>query len=271
MKTKRQVKTEDFFSRHPVFSLDEATGVLKPRGGRSGMVERLKHHLETGRLKRVAREIYAVVPLGGNSDTFQPDPYLLAVAARPNGIFCYASALELLGVAHAVCHHHTLFCDSRRVPLELPGMKIQFMEHPRQLRKDNMELLGTQQVERLGQLLRVTGPERTLLEGFRRLDLLGGAEAFMEPVSGFPVLDLDLLQSLLEQYRMSVLWGIAGWFLELYQQDFHVPDTFLERLESQRPRNPHYLLRQRPAGTLVPRWNLVLPPEIARWGESNAD
>ena len=271
MATIRQVNTEDFFSRHPVFSLDQATAILKPQGGRSGMVERLKHHLKKGRLKRVAREIYAVVPLGGNPDLFKPDPYLIAVATRPSAVFSYASALELLGVAHAVCHHHTLFCDRRRVPIELPGVRIQFMEHPRQLRKNNMELLGTQQVERLGQLLRVTGPERTLLEGFRRLDLVGGAEAFMESVSGLPVLDLDLIFSVLEQYKMAVLWGVAGWFLELYQRDFHVPDAFLRRLESHRPRGAHYLLRQRPAGKLVPRWNMVLPPGIAKRGESNAD
>ena len=53
--------TRDFFAGHPVFSLGEATTALSPPGGRRGTVERLKHHLEKGRLKLVAREIYAGV------------------------------------------------------------------------------------------------------------------------------------------------------------------------------------------------------------------
>jgi hypothetical protein len=56
------VRTEDFFTSHPVFSLDDAARVLAPPRGRPGAVERLKHHLETGRLKLVARGVYAVVP-----------------------------------------------------------------------------------------------------------------------------------------------------------------------------------------------------------------
>src|SRR5665647_342026 len=39
------MRTSDFLATHPVFSLDEATVALAPPGGRSGTVQRLKHHL----------------------------------------------------------------------------------------------------------------------------------------------------------------------------------------------------------------------------------
>ena len=60
--TERTMKTSDFLAFHNVFSLNEATQILAPTGGKAGTVGRLKHHLAAGRLKLVTLEIYAVVP-----------------------------------------------------------------------------------------------------------------------------------------------------------------------------------------------------------------
>lgn len=260
---------DDFFARHPAFSLGEAAQVLKPAGGRSGTLERLKYHVRAGRLKRVAREVYATVPRGQSAEQFRPDMFLVAAVVRPDGIFSYHSALELQGVAHSAWFQCTLFCAQRRPPLTTDGGRVLFLSHPAPLRKCGDVLVGTQQVEYRGQLLRVTGPERTLVEGFRRLDLVGGVAEFLEPVSGFPVLDLDLLERVLRCYSMAGLWAAAGWLLEMQQVQFHVPESFLQKLEALRPRAPQYLVRSRRSGRLVSRWNLILPPEIDRLGEPN--
>jgi predicted transcriptional regulator of viral defense system len=267
MTTKRQVSTEDFFASNPVFSLDQAAKTLEPPSGRTGAVYRLKHHLETGRLKRLARELYAVVPSGKPADGFQPDAFLAAQAARPDGVFSYHSALELLGVAHSVWHQCTVFSDRRRQPLVLDRTKVMFFEHPMPIRRSGDVLFGTQKVERRGQLLRVTGPERTLVEGFHRLDLVGGLAELNESAAGFPALDLDLLESVLERYGTAKLWAATGWFLEQHRDIFHVSDVYLQRLEAHCPRAPLYLMRKRRGGTLVARWNIVLPPESKTQGE----
>ncbi|MFZ2052820.1 MAG: hypothetical protein WAU81_01365, partial [Candidatus Aminicenantales bacterium] len=106
--------TRDFFAGHPVFSLDEARAALSPPGGRRGTVERLKHHLEKGRLKLLAREIYAVVPPDVEPARFLPDPFLTAVAVRADALFSHHSALELLGAAHSVWNQVTLYTGKRR-------------------------------------------------------------------------------------------------------------------------------------------------------------
>ena len=74
------MRTADFFATHPVFSLDEAVRALAPPGGRPGTVERLKHHIETDRLKLVTRGVYAVVPAGVAAERFRPAPILVAAA-----------------------------------------------------------------------------------------------------------------------------------------------------------------------------------------------
>jgi len=266
---KRQT-TNDFFAINPVFSLDEAAEALSPPGGKSGTVERLKYHLRAGRLKLVTREIYAVVPSGVAVERFQPDPFLVAAAIRHAGIFSYHSALELLGVAHSFWNIYTLYVEKPRKSLALNDMTVKFLIHPKALRSDAGQRLGTRKIERRGKLLQSTGPERTLVEGFRRPDLTGGLEELVVSAGGFSVLDLKLLEEILCAYEVSNLWAAVGWFLESLQRTFHVPDETLYRMELNRPKSPQYLVRSRRGGKLMPRWNLILPDELSRLSEPDA-
>jgi predicted transcriptional regulator of viral defense system len=267
MSTKRKVGTSEFLTTHPVFSLDEAARALAPPGGKAGTVERLKYHLEQGHLKLLARETYAVVPAKVPADRFQPDPFLVAITIRPDGVFSHHSALELLGAAHSVWRQCTLYAERRRNRLSLDGVTVRFFEHPKPMRSKRGRELGTRKVERRGRLLRVTGPERTLVEGFRRPDLAGGLEELTVCAGGFPTLDLDLLEKVLNRYQAKSLWAASGWFLERHGRTFHVPESYLNRLERRRPCSAQYLLRDQRGGALASRWNLILPHELVQRGE----
>jgi predicted transcriptional regulator of viral defense system len=263
--TERKMKTLEFFATHPVFSLDEASTAFGLPGGRSGTVERLKYHVETGRLKPMIRGVYAVIPPGGKAEEFRPDPFLVAAAFRPEGVFSHHSALELQGVAHSVWNECTLYAEGRRRPLLVNGNNVRFLEHPAPMRTDSGGHWGTRKIERQGKLLLTTGPERTLVEGFRRPRLAGGLEELVTSASGFAVLDLTLLDEILQRYSIANLWAATGWFLERFRKTFHVPDEFLNHMEQHRPRSPHYLERNRRGGVLAARWNLILPKDLMQW------
>ncbi|MGC8722569.1 MAG: type IV toxin-antitoxin system AbiEi family antitoxin domain-containing protein [Acidobacteriota bacterium] len=258
--------TAEFFAAHAVFSLDEAVQALAPKSARSSVVERLKHHLKVGRLQLVTREIYAVVPPSSRAAAFKADPYLVASAVRSDGIYSYHSALELLGAAHSTWNQLTLYTDHRRRPLRVKGVILRFLEHPSPFRVGSARELGTRQAERQGGLLRTTGPERTLVEGFHRPGLVGGLEELVLSVGGVAVLDLDLLCGVLERYDIRKLWAAAGWFLERHEKTFHVPSAILSRCEKRRPPSPHYLDRNSRGGTLSSRWNVVVPEQLRRVG-----
>ncbi len=142
-----------------------------------------------------------------------------------------------------------------------------FLEHPYPISSKKSEKLGVLRVERQGKLLCTTGPERTLVEGFRRPALAGGLEELVRSASGFSTLDLDLLEKVLSEYSIANLWAAVGWFLERFQRDFYVTDKMLDRLAQQRPRSPHYLERGRRGGTMATRWNLIIPDTLAGLGE----
>lgn len=264
--TKRKVSSAEFFARHPVFSLEEANRELAPPGGRAGTLERLRYHIETGRLKLVARGLYAVVPPGTSREVLRLDPYLVAVAVRPDAVFSHHSALELLGAAHSVWRECTLYTGRRRRQLVLEDATVRFFQPPAAMDTDSGRPFGTRRVERRGRLLVTTGPERTLVEGLRRPRLAGGLEELVVSASGFPTLDLEVLEEVLLRYGTANLWAATGWFLERFQRDFHVPEKTLERWTRHVPAAPQYVERGRHGGTLVRRWNLIVPVEIERVG-----
>jgi len=263
------MKTLEFFAAHPVFSLDEMSTALGLRHDRAKTVERLKYHVKTGRLKLVVRGVYAVIPPGAKAQRFRPDTFLVAAAFRPEGVFSHHSALELQGVAHSVWNECALYTDVRRRPLLISGTTVRFLEHPAPMWSQSGSHVGTQKIERQGKLLRATGPERTLIEGFRRPGLAGGLEELVTSASGYAVLDLALLDEILQRYGIANLWAAIGWFLERFREVFHVPEEFLNYLERHRPRSPHYLERNRRGGMLASRWNLILPKELMRQEELN--
>ncbi len=261
------MKTTDFFNTHLVFSLDEAARRLMPDKDRKNTVNRLKYHLKTGHLKLVTRKVYAVVPPGVPAESFQPDPFLVAVVVRPDGVFSFHSALELLGAAHSVWTKYTLYVESRRRQLHFNGTSIRFMERPGPMNTVPCKSLGLRKVEYRGKLLRCTGPERTLIEGFRRPAEVGGISELVNSASGFSVLDLDLLLEILKCYKISNLWAAAGWFLERFRNSFHVPEAVLEQMAKHCPKSPQYLERNRRDGVLSERWNLMMPKEIVNMRE----
>lgn len=228
-------------------------------------MRRLKHHLASARLKLVTRSVYAVVPPGSAPRTYNPDPFLVARAVRSDAIFSHHAAFELLGSAHSVWNDCTAYSKGRHRVLRLSRGAVRFLQCPRAL--IGQPLLGTRRVERHAAMLTTTGPERTLVESLRWPGLAGGLEEVIESARGLPVLDLDLVEHLLSLYRLSILWAATGWFLEANQGVFHVGDKDLDRFESARPASPQYLSRGARGGTLLRRWNLIVPNSLIDLGE----
>lgn len=259
--------TNTFLQTHRVFNLDEAVQALAPSGGRKATLERLKYAAGRGKLKKLARGVYASVPPGVGPKEFQPDRFLAAKALRRDAIFSHHSALELLGAAHSEWQLCTAYSARRSQPFDLDGLELRFLSHPQPLVRQQATELGIRSVHRLDRELRATGPERTLIDGFRRPDLVGGLAEFVESAAGFSVLELPLLLKLLEAFQQKILWAAVGWFLETYRKTFFVGDDDLVLIKKHAPKAPLYLSGNQRGGVLVRRWNLIVPGALVEGKE----
>ncbi|MBX3023786.1 hypothetical protein KF840_02640 [bacterium] len=236
-------------------------------GNRKGALDRLQYFARRGLVKKVAHGVYAAVPPGVASAGFTADRYLVAASLRDDAVFAYHAALELLGAAHSDWNECTVLTRRRRPPAVVGGVTLRFVPYPTMLVRQRGEDLGVREVDRLGRRLRVTGPERTLVDGFWQPNLVGGLGELIDSASGFGVLDLDLLRDVLTTYGRKALWAAVGWFLERYHRTFFVQPEYLSELERHRPKSPHYLDTERGHGRLVARWNLVVPEALVAGAE----
>jgi predicted transcriptional regulator of viral defense system len=229
-------RTDEFFLRHPVFALETFRRAGEQDGlTRTALAERVKYALERGRLKLLARGLYAVVPPGVQADRFTPDRFLVAGALAADAVLAYHSALEVLGFAHAVYRDVYCLTTQRRKALRLSDGRVRALLSPRALRGRRSEAFGVESCERLGVKIRVTGPERTLVDCFAAPRYAGGLEEVMESAAAISVLDLDALGAYLDLLDERRLFAIPGFFLERRAQQFFVPPPLLERLERGRP------------------------------------
>ena len=270
MKVKRQLDLDAFLADHPVFSLGELAEARGRPDAERAAHNQLKHHLRRGRVKHVARRIYAAVPPGIDEKGFFPDRYLVGAAARPDGVFAYHAALELLGAAHSVWQECVLHTRRPRTPIEVGHARVLFLPAPQPLQRQGLDQMAIRDVPHETRHLRVTGPERTLVEGFRRPHRVGGLSELAESAAGFAMLDFDLLEAVLVAYDQRSLWAATGWFVEQHVDKWSPPKEFLSRCRDRRPRSNQYLLRQQRGGTTLPEWNLIVPTALIRGFEGHA-
>ncbi len=270
MKTERQQALQAyqaFLSEYPVFTLDDLSAVAGGREPRLTARERVKYYVETGRLRRLSRELYAVVPQGVKPGVFAPDAFLVAAALRSDAVFSHHSALELLGAGHSDWNVCTAFTGARPSSLHWDSRTLQLLKAPARALGEAWRSLGVRDVGYRGRTLRVTGPERTLVEGFRHPRWVGGLSELVESASGFASLDLALLRRVLVAYDQRSLWAAVGWFLERNARAFYSSPAVLDEFAKHRPKSTQYLLRGTRGGAFASRWNLIVPPELVGEGE----
>jgi len=260
---KYRMDNEQIFARHPVLTLEAWADDLGSSEYRRAARERAHYFSRTGRLLKLTRGIYAVVPPGMRPDRFVPDPYLVTAALRPDAILSHHAALDLLGVAHSLFTRFTYYTADPRRTLRLLEMSWHALRHPAPLARAKEIDLGVLTLDRQGVIIRATGPERTLVDGFADLRWVGGLEEHVESAAAIRDLDLDLLAQYLEVLDQRLLYAAVGWFLEKFPEVAGKEETFFQRLEKHLPRQPLYLDRRRQGGRFEARWNLMVPAHLS--------
>jgi len=261
-------RTTDFMDLNRVFTVEEFARHL---GGEKSLAEyRVRYYLQQGRLKRLANGVYATVPVGVAPQSFEPDAFLAAAAIRPDAVFAYHSGLDLLGQGHSVWWTCTVCTVRPRSPVVVGRTTIKFLSHPKAARP-RAKVPWTTEVSRGGKTLRVTTPERTLVDGFRELSLVGGLDELAESMDGFATLNPEVLKEILRAYDNRRLWAAVGWYLQRRLEDLFLDASILGDFQMNRPRTRVYLVPGQRGGVMAKDWNLVVPEHLKRSGRGDDD
>lgn len=257
------MKLEEWFSKRPVFTLDEVRALLDRGYSRNERTREsiLSYHLRAGRLVRVRRGLYAVVSRGDDPKTAPVDPFLVAAKSAKDSVLAYHTALELHGKARSV--FETFYFQTGK-PVRTTTFRANRyvgVLFPKPLRESGREFFGTTVLERAGIEFRAASLERTLVDLHARPDLGGGWEEIWRSLEAVEYFDVDSIAEYVELLGNRTTAAKVGWFLERHAESLMVEERHLERLRKLRPKQPHYMERSRP-GTLVGDWNLVVPKAL---------
>ena len=266
------IKHEAFFRRHPVFTGEELAAHLAANGDAGNRTQEslLAYHTRAGRLLRVRRGLFAVIPPGADGDTYPVDPYLVAAKLTRDSVLSHHTALEFHGRAYSMWQQVT-YSASR------PLGKLTFRFHvfrgtrfPEALRRQGKEHFEVLTRERSGVSVRVASLERTLVDVLDRPQQSGGWEEVWRSLESVEFFDLDRVVEYALLLDNSTTASKVGFFLDQHRESLMVEERHLQPLREMRPRQPHYLDRNRRGpGSLAAEWNLVVSMEVAErsWAE----
>ena len=256
---------EEFFARHPVFTWQDFATFYSTRGAANSRSAEalLAYHTKTGRVLRVRRGLYAVVPVGVSPDAAPVDAYLLASRSADDAVLAYHTALEVHGTAYSA-HERVIFVTTRGSrPWSFRSMEFRPVRVPRALREKGAANAGVTTVDLVGLDVRVSTLERTLVDVLDRPALGGGWEEAIRSLEAVSFFDLDAVADYALLLGNSTTVAKVGFFLEQHRETLAVEERHLERLRAHRPRRPHYVARRIGGENVFLReWNLVVPAAL---------
>ena len=266
------MKPTDYFATHPIFRFEDFVAahgegrVLRP--GSSQAV--LKQHVKSGQLLHLRRGLYAVVPRGGDPDSLDLDPYLLAGLLAPDAVVAYHAALQLQGRAYSSSRRFTYLTCTRAKAFQYRGAEFVPVPVPPTLRALPNLGGGIVSVMRSGLPVRVTTLERTLVDVLDAPRHGGGWEEIWRSLESVEFFDIDAVTDYAIQLGSAVTIARVGFFLEQHRESLMLEDHHLDRLREHAPRQPMYLERsKRESGKLIRGWNLIVPEHVLNrsWAE----
>ena len=223
--------------------------MVKLTGSESAALWHIRNYLKKGYIERVRRDLYAVISL----ETSQPIPTRFQIASRVADDACVShhSALEYYGYANQVFYELYLAVPERTRPFSYDGIQYRPVLYQ-----------GKAGVSETGTGVRVTSPERTVIDCIADISLAGGLEEFLRCLALIPSLNEASLLEALSIYHRRQLYQKAGFILESFRNDLMLPDEFFTVCEQKSSASKTYLTNEHKGYVLNERWKLYAPSDL---------
>ena len=266
------MKHAAFFREHPVFTGEELDTYLSATGevGSRAKESLLTYHRKAGHLVSIRRGLYGVIPPGADPETYPINPFLVAVKLAADAVVSHHTALEIYGHAYSVREQITYSASHPVARFSFRSHVFRGVRFSHALCSAGKEGFDVKTVDQSGMEVPVTSLERTLVDVLDRPALSGSWEEIYRSLESVQFFDLDRVVEYALLLGNKTTTAKLGFFLEQHSESLMVTENNLISLESNLPRQPHYLENtRRQPGKLIKRWNLVVPDALfdRTWGE----
>jgi predicted transcriptional regulator of viral defense system len=187
--------------------------------------------------------------------------FLLSSRLTDDAVISHHSALELLGYSYTTQQRVIITTRHSMRPFQFRGVDVVTTQPPGALVLQNANTFLVDTVDRQGLNVRVTSPERTLVDVLERPRLGGSWEEIWRSLESVPMYDVDQIISYLKLLNNRTVVSKVGFFLEQYRREYQVTASQLVSLHALQPNSVIYMDRLA-GGTSVLDWNLIVPDDV---------
>jgi len=243
------------FQSDGFFTTSEALSIMP---NKFTCMHTLEHLRETGRIAKVRRGLYEIIPLEhiGKSKPVA-DKFLLGRKIVRPYCFAFHSALEIHGVANSA-FYNAVYVTSPRKFRKFTYDGIDFKWIPRE------QLSGCEPTIWTTARILVTNRERTIVDCIDRVDLAGGFEELYKSLLSMRNVNSQKLYEYTKMENKKVLYHKLGFLLSLprIRETWSVDDDGLARIRQNLSSKIFYFETSKGQGRLIEEWNIIVPKRI---------
>ncbi len=238
-----------------VSKLNEITG--KSRDAKYAYSKYIRRLITEGKLSRIRRGLYAVIPPLEKPKDYLPDKFLVASKIREKYYLGYHTALEFYGNAYSFFNevYIAVVKNDRFDTFYFKNLKF------RPVFTKDLDL-EVEEKKYLDQIVRVSSKERTFVDCVDRVEYAGGWEEALKSLQSLSRINFDKIYTVLSAYGKDFLFRKVGLVLELLKETsvFYedIGQEMLETIRDKIGKNPMYLEKKSPV-YYNRKWNLYVP------------
>lgn len=220
----------------------------------------IKRLIESGKLKRVRRELYLVLSPLEDPENPTVDKFLIASKIRDNYCLGFHTALEFYGCASSF-YNDTYVCVEAKDRFD--AFRFDRFRFAPVFVKD--VTLGVEEKPYRENILKVSSKERTFIDCLDRVQYAGGWEECVKSLESLGDLNFETVVNLLRKYENKSLSRRAGYIMDLLKKRSpfyeHVDSQTLKEIEKMIEGSMRYLVSGE-SGNPNKRWKLYIPEDF---------
>ena len=233
-----------------IFSFQDVVDLTRNRETAHSKISRL---VKKGYIKSVKRNLYVAISLESNQVIV--NKYQIGSSLTESSYVSHHSAFEYYGLTNQVFNEVYISSNKRFNNFEFEGISYKHIHS-----KFNDGVLEPQDCSGV----KVTDTERTVLDGIKDFEKVGGLEELLKCLSIITFLDSKKLKKYLDLYNLKVLYQKTGYILESYKDTLKLDESFFKFCMSKIRKSTRYLFKDIDSANSFydSEWQLIVPKNL---------
>jgi predicted transcriptional regulator of viral defense system len=228
------------------FTFDEVCSLTGNRNTANTLVQ---SYIKKDYIRRAKQNLYVAVNLLDGEPAV--NKYRIAGKITNSAYVSHHAAFEYYGYANQVSYQVEVSSETEFRDFSFEDITFRYLK----------SRIGDGIVTRFDGV-RVTDPERTLIDNINDFDKVMGMEELLRCIVLIPVLKEDLLLRYLRKYDKQFLYQKTGYILSNFQSGLNLSDSFFDICVSNIGNSKRYLFRNESGGIYDSKWKLIAPHDL---------